>query len=683
MGGAIDQLIGAIVDNSSSEIPSNVIESILKEESYSSDALTKLDTWIIEQIDGLVDIVSAEEVPMKSLMDSNCREANIQLQAVKERSSALDSLWVVGCGLQEVQGLIDMEEYNSAASSLASTRTKVIEFSKLLTVPTRLAHMLLESCSELSAKLKSGAERAWVVHAVIITETQTYHALQVSPSIITLYEQLDSIVDDETKYLADTRNNIYTRILEPILNSVLIDAEEEQETHSLQLAKQEENATGTGELGPKLLCLESVFEYLHQACSECPALQVKLLEPLVLLVCEKLGKDGLRDMFPQSSDKLSTFELEIQQLIPFEHRLNTFISPSKKSSRLQQWVSKFSSEWIAHRENSYLDQLRNGLSSLQTEKLNVETVNTEAEQEQAPQSTEEDWNWGDDEDEEPNTNANTQSTTNMTTTSSITITSAVLLIKDLVQQASAEFPENSTHFTNALLLAYRALAPLSYREMPTKLIFINDVEALEAFLAENVSMELEALQSAAESLKTLEITTTLTDVRALLAPAAQFINCYENESRCHQAILGAFNLIRQRKDSLAEHMSLEFSRTLLGGLIGSLFNILIESVKSQPDIAATDCDELAKLLDFALSQVFALYEVDEGDPLPAQYIGSVWFKFNYLSEILKSSLIDLDNIYDESSIRQDFTAQELQGLVEALYQASDRRTRFINKIKQG
>ena len=60
-----------------------------------------------------------------------------------------------------------------------------------------------------------------------------------------------------------------------------------------------------------------------------------------------------------------------------------------------------------------------------------------------------------------------------------------------------------------------------------------------------------------------------------------------------------------------------------------------------------------------------------------------WFKFQYLAEILESSLADIKWMWTEGELKLEFEAREVVDLIEALFAESDYRRRAIREIQGG
>jgi protein transport protein DSL1/ZW10 len=60
-----------------------------------------------------------------------------------------------------------------------------------------------------------------------------------------------------------------------------------------------------------------------------------------------------------------------------------------------------------------------------------------------------------------------------------------------------------------------------------------------------------------------------------------------------------------------------------------------------------------------------------------------WLKFQYLAEIMDSSLIDIKYLWSEGELSLEFAADEVEGLIEALFAESQMRRQAIQEIRRG
>lgn len=71
----------------------------------------------------------------------------------------------------------------------------------------------------------------------------------------------------------------------------------------------------------------------------------------------------------------------------------------------------------------------------------------------------------------------------------------------------------------------------------------------------------------------------------------------------------------------------------------------------------------------------------EAVPMTAIYVPN-WFKFQYLVNILESSLADIKYLWVEGELRLEFSADEVVDLIKALFAESDHRRKAIAEIRR-
>ncbi|RJE16443.1 centromere kinetochore protein zw10 [Aspergillus sclerotialis] len=59
-----------------------------------------------------------------------------------------------------------------------------------------------------------------------------------------------------------------------------------------------------------------------------------------------------------------------------------------------------------------------------------------------------------------------------------------------------------------------------------------------------------------------------------------------------------------------------------------------------------------------------------------------WLKFQYLVNILESSLADIKFLWQEGELRLEFSPEEVIDLIEALFAESDYRRKAIAEIRR-
>jgi protein transport protein DSL1/ZW10 len=126
----------------------------------------------------------------------------------------------------------------------------------------------------------------------------------------------------------------------------------------------------------------------------------------------------------------------------------------------------------------------------------------------------------------------------------------------------------------------------------------------------------------------------------------------------------------------------------LGGLVSSVLNKLILDIEDLSDISEDESKALKRFCDVfdSLKDLFVQeQEGPDGEMVQANMTGvyaPVWFKFQYLAEILESSLADIKFLWTESELKLEFEAEEVVDLIRALFAESEHRRRAIAEIRR-
>jgi centromere/kinetochore protein ZW10 len=139
--------------------------------------------------------------------------------------------------------------------------------------------------------------------------------------------------------------------------------------------------------------------------------------------------------------------------------------------------------------------------------------------------------------------------------------------------------------------------------------------------------------------------------------------------------------VRRQWQNIVSHRVLVQS---LGSLVSTAFTKFINDVMDMSDIAE---DESRKLHSYCislatLSQHFQTQD-DSGEmrETASLYVQN-WFRLQFLGEILAGSLADIKYLWTESELKLEMTAEEVVGLIEALFAPSDLRRRAIAEIRR-
>ncbi|KAH9860517.1 hypothetical protein J1614_011848 [Plenodomus biglobosus] len=153
---------------------------------------------------------------------------------------------------------------------------------------------------------------------------------------------------------------------------------------------------------------------------------------------------------------------------------------------------------------------------------------------------------------------------------------------------------------------------------------------------------------------------------------------------CDNAIATTIDRISDVKRQWQNILSHSALLQSLGSLVSATLTKFINDVEEVSDIAE---DESRKLHSYcvslaSLSQHFQTQD-DNGETRDMVSIYTpVWFKFQYLSEILDSSLADIKYFWTDGELKLEMEAEEVVGLIEALFAPSDHRRRAIAEIRR-
>ncbi|EME39165.1 hypothetical protein DOTSEDRAFT_159357 [Dothistroma septosporum NZE10] len=221
------------------------------------------------------------------------------------------------------------------------------------------------------------------------------------------------------------------------------------------------------------------------------------------------------------------------------------------------------------------------------------------------------------------------------------------------------------------LRAWQAAQPPSSR-----LRLDNDVKALDQFAKKAYGAEM-------ESQKTI--------LRDFLDGAQGFSNCTtqpfkdECEGAIDQTVYRLNAVYRQWKPVLSQSALLQS----IGQLVATVTGKMITEIEDLPDISEADSRELKALCD-RISAVRDIFTEQPGDgaasaePRDMTFIYCPnWLKFQYLAEIMESSLVDIKYLWTEGELSLEFVADEVEGLIEALFAESQMRRQAIQEIRRG
>lgn len=264
-----------------------------------------------------------------------------------------------------------------------------------------------------------------------------------------------------------------------------------------------------------------------------------------------------------------------------------------------------------------------------------------------------------------------------------------------------------------LLAMYRATAVVHYsRDIAGNMLIYNDCQRLSdrlrLFLQEQADKDksstlLRGLQASLRLKPMLDVDIKSIDgfgkraygremesqrqiIRDHLEGAQGFQGCTNVPfaTACDDAIAMTIDRIedvrRQWQDVLSHGALLQS----LGSLVSTALTKFLNDVEDMSDIAE---DESKKLHGYcvSLATLAQQFQTDGGHgelrDMASIYIPN-WFKFQYLSEILDSTLADIKYFWTDGELKLEMEAEEVVSLIEALFAPSDHRRRAIAEIRR-
>jgi centromere/kinetochore protein ZW10 len=153
---------------------------------------------------------------------------------------------------------------------------------------------------------------------------------------------------------------------------------------------------------------------------------------------------------------------------------------------------------------------------------------------------------------------------------------------------------------------------------------------------------------------------------------------------CDDAIATTIDRIGDVKRQWQNVLSHSALMQSLGSLVSTALTKFINDVEDMSDIAE---EESKKLHSYCVSLItLGQHFQTTDDNGEVREMASIytpnWFKFEYLREILDSSLADIRYFWTDGGLKLELEGEEVVGLIEALFAPSDHRRRAIAEIRR-
>ncbi|KAM3414970.1 hypothetical protein BST61_g10108 [Cercospora zeina] len=276
------------------------------------------------------------------------------------------------------------------------------------------------------------------------------------------------------------------------------------------------------------------------------------------------------------------------------------------------------------------------------------------------------------------------------------------LLKQIISDAQSLAGSNSPFAAAAAglyslptlgLAIYRATAPTAYAKLDTgNMLIYNDAlhlaAQLRAWQAEQppasrlrVDGDVKSLEQFAKRAYSSEMESQRTILSDLLDGAQGFSACSEQPAKqeCEDAVEQAVLRLRDVHRLWSPILSTSALLQSIGSLLSSIAQKMIREIEDLPDIGEADSKQLKKLIDQA-STAKDLFVQNDRD-MAFIYCPN-WLKFQYMAEVMESSLADIKYMWKDSELSFEYTAEEVVGLIEALFAESIHRRQAIQEIRR-
>jgi centromere/kinetochore protein ZW10 len=186
-----------------------------------------------------------------------------------------------------------------------------------------------------------------------------------------------------------------------------------------------------------------------------------------------------------------------------------------------------------------------------------------------------------------------------------------------------------------------------------------------------------------------EMESQRTIIRDHLDAAQGFTSCTNMPfaAECDNAIMMTIDRIADVRNQWAPILSHSALLQSLGSLVSTALAKFIADIEDMADIAE---DESKKLHNYCtslstLSSHFQTPPAEGVDEQPRDMTSIYtpnWFKFQYLSEILDSSLADIRYFWTDGGLRLEMESEEVVDLIRALFAESEHRRKAIAVIRR-
>ncbi|ETI26957.1 hypothetical protein G647_10056 [Cladophialophora carrionii CBS 160.54] len=255
------------------------------------------------------------------------------------------------------------------------------------------------------------------------------------------------------------------------------------------------------------------------------------------------------------------------------------------------------------------------------------------------------------------------------------------------------------------LAMFRATAPSYYGASPTltEIHRYNDSLYIAERLRDmsippemaSIQSDIKAMEKFSKLAYSKEMETQRIIVWDLLEGAQGFTSCtqFPYSQEIENAVSSVVDRIRTLHVLWKPILSTSALMQSLGSLVTMVVSKFISSIEEMDDISEPEsqrltafCQQIATLEDLFLSTPPSTSTTHQEDspqepiPMTAVYVSN-WLRFQYLINILESSLVDIKYLWTEGELSLEFSADEVVDLIKALFAESAHRRSAIAAIR--
>lgn len=176
----------------------------------------------------------------------------------------------------------------------------------------------------------------------------------------------------------------------------------------------------------------------------------------------------------------------------------------------------------------------------------------------------------------------------------------------------------------------------------------------------------------------------------LLDGAQGFVNCTRlpYSTGCETAISSTVDRVRAVYAAWKPTLTPSALLQSIGSLLSTVTEKIVKDVEELEDISEPEsqrltsyCSQISALENLFAAEPSAGGGEAESIPPTAIYVAN-WIRFQYLSNILESSLVDIKYLWVEGELSLEFSTDEVVDLIEALFAESNHRRNAIAEIRR-